>query len=136
MRDAAGEAPPTTIGVVAGEASGDALGATLIHAVRRRRPSVRFAGIAGPKMQAAGCEVWAPMERLAVRGFSEVIAHLPALIALRREIARRFIRARVPLFVGVAAADCNLGLERGLKRRRIRSVHFVSPSVWAGRRER
>ena len=136
MRDASGEAPPVTVGIVAGEASGDALGATLIEAVRQRRPSIRFAGIAGPKMEAAGCESWAPMERLAVRGFSEVIAHLPALVALRRQIGRRFISARVPLFVGVDAPDFNLGLERRLKRRRIRTVHFVSPSVWAWRRER
>ena len=127
---------PVTIGIVAGEASGDALAATLIDAVRRRRPAVRFAGIAGPKMHAAGCEVLAPLEQLAVRGFSEVVAHLPALIALRRDIARRFIRQRVPLFVGVDAPDFNLGLERRLKRRRVRTVHFVSPSVWAWRRER
>jgi len=125
-----------TIGIVAGEASGDALAATLIHAVRERNPAVRFAGIAGPKMHAAGCDVLAPLEQLAVRGFSEVIAHLPALFALRREMARRFVRERVPVFVGVDAPDFNLGLERRLKRRRVRTVHFVSPSVWAWRRER
>ena len=136
MRDASHEAPPVTIGIVAGEASGDALGATLIHAVRRQRPAVRFAGIAGPKMEAAGCEIWAPMERLAVRGFSEVLAHLPGLVALRRDIARRFLASRVPVFVGVDAPDFNLGLERRLKRRRVRTVHMVSPSVWAWRRER
>ncbi|HET8877202.1 MAG TPA: lipid-A-disaccharide synthase [Casimicrobiaceae bacterium] len=127
---------PVTIGIVAGEASGDALAATLIEAVRQRRPAVRFAGIAGPKMHAAGCEVLAPLDQLAVRGFSEVVAHLPALIALRRDIGRRFIRRRVPLFVGVDAPDFNLGLERRLKRKRVRTVHFVSPSVWAWRRER
>lgn len=128
--------PSVTIGIVAGEASGDALGAALIHAVRRRRPAVRFAGIAGPGMEAAGCEIWAPLEQLAVRGFSEVVAHLPALVALRLDIARRFIAARIPVFVGVDAPDFNLGLERRLKRKRIRTVHFVSPSVWAWRRER
>jgi len=127
---------PVTIGIVAGEASGDALGATLIEAVRLRCPAVSFAGIGGPKMHAAGCEIWAPLEQLAVRGFSEVIAHLPALVALRRDIARRFVAARVPVFVGVDAPDFNLGLERQLKRKRIRTVHFVSPSVWAWRRER
>jgi lipid-A-disaccharide synthase len=136
MRDASGEAAPVTIGIVAGEASGDALGATLIHAVRRRRPWVRFAGIAGPRMEAAGCDVWAPSERLAVRGFAEVVAHLPALIALRRDIAHRLLGARAPVFVGVDAPDFNLGLERRLKRRHVRTVHFVSPSVWAWRRER
>jgi lipid-A-disaccharide synthase len=136
MRDARGAAAPVTIGIVAGEASGDALAATLIQAVRERRPSVRFAGIAGPRMAAAGCEVWASAEQLAVRGFAEVISHLPRLVALRRDIARRMLGARVPVFVGVDAPDFNLGLERWLKRRRIRTVHFVSPSVWAWRRER
>ncbi len=136
MRDASGEAAPITIGIVAGEASGDALAATLIRAVRQRRSDVRFAGIAGPRMQAEGCEAWAPMERLAVRGFVEVLAHLPSLLALRRGIARRFVGAGIPLFVGVDAPDFNLGLERRLKRRSIRTVHFVSPSVWAWREER
>ena len=112
MRDASGEAPPVTIGIVAGEASGDALGATLIHAVRRRRPDVRFAGVAGPRMEAAGCEVWAPLERLAVRGFTEVVSHLPELLALRGDLARRFAYARVPVFIGVDAPDLAKGLAR------------------------
>lgn len=136
MRDAPEDTAPVTIGIVAGEASGDALGATLIHAVLRQRPSVRFAGIAGPKMEAAGCEVLAPTEALGVRGFVEVVSHLPRLFALRRDIARRLLRARVPLFVGVDAPDFNLGLERRLKRRQVRTVHFVSPSLWAWRSER
>jgi lipid-A-disaccharide synthase len=125
-----------TIGIVAGEASGDALAATLIDAVRVRRPDVRFAGIAGPRMQAAGCDVLAPQDRLAVRGLTEVVAHLPSLFALRRQIAGRLTAMRVPVFVGVDAPDFNLGLERRLRRRRVRTVHFVSPSVWAWRRER
>ncbi|HJU24971.1 MAG TPA: lipid-A-disaccharide synthase [Casimicrobiaceae bacterium] len=125
-----------TIGIVAGEASGDALGAMLIEAVRRRRPGVRFIGIAGPKMQSGGCEMVAPLERLAVRGFTEVVAHLPGLVALRRDLARRLTASRIPLFVGIDAPDFNLGLERKLKRKRVRTVHFVSPSVWAWRRER
>ncbi|HEV2219858.1 MAG TPA: lipid-A-disaccharide synthase [Casimicrobiaceae bacterium] len=136
MRDASGEAAPIVIGIVAGEASGDALAATLIRAVRLRRDDIRFAGIAGPRMEAEGCEVWGPMERLAVRGFVEVLAHLPWLIALRRGIARRIIASRIPLFVGVDAPDFNLGLERRLKRQGIRTVHFVSPSVWAWRKDR
>jgi lipid-A-disaccharide synthase len=125
-----------TVGIVAGEASGDALAATLIHAVRARHPNVRFAGIAGPRMEAAGCEAWFPLEKLAVRGFVEVVAHLPELLRIRRELAARLLRERVPLFVGVDAPDFNLGLERKLKRRDMRTVHFVSPSVWAWRRER
>ena len=125
-----------TVGIVAGEASGDALAATLIHAVRARCPNVRFVGIAGPRMEAAGCEAWYPLEKLAVRGFVEVVAHLPELLRIRRELRARLLRANVPLFVGVDAPDFNLGLEKKLKRRGVRTVHFVSPSVWAWRRER
>ena len=124
------------IGIVAGESSGDTLGATLIRAVRARHPHVKFVGIAGPKMIAAGCEAWFPLERLAVRGFVEVIEHLPELIAIRRELRSRLLRARVPLFVGIDAPDFNLGLEAKLKRRGVRVVHFVSPQVWAWRPER
>jgi lipid-A-disaccharide synthase len=135
MRDAT-RADSVTIGIVAGEASGDALAATLIAAVRARRPDIRFAGIAGPRMEAAGCDVWVPLEKLAVRGFAEVIAHLPELLRIRRELRRRFVRARVPLFIGVDSPDFNLGLARKLKRSGMRTMHFVSPSVWAWRAER
>jgi lipid-A-disaccharide synthase len=126
----------TTIGIVAGEASGDVLGATLLEAVRERMPHVRFAGIAGPKMAAAGCDVWVPSEALAVRGLVEVVRHLPRLVGIRRALASRLVTERVPLFVGIDAPDFNLGLERKLKRRGVRTIHFVSPSVWAWRRER
>ena len=136
MRDVGGDSASITIGIVAGEASGDALAAALIRAMRSQRPSVRFAGIAGPKMEAEGCEAWASTDDLAVRGISEVVSHLPRLLALRRDIIRRFRAVRVPVFVGVDAPDFNLGLERRLKRRGVRTVHFVSPSVWAWRRER
>jgi lipid-A-disaccharide synthase len=125
-----------TIGIVAGEASGDALAATLIDAVRARLPQARFVGIAGPKMEAAGCEAWYPLETLAVRGIAEVVGHLPELLSIRRALARRMVAERIPLFVGVDAPDFNLGLERKLKRRGLRTIHFVSPSVWAWRRER
>lgn len=136
MGDAATDATPVTIGIVAGEASGDALAAALIHAVRARHPRVRFAGIAGPKMEAAGCDAWFPLEKLAVRGFAEVLAHLPELFRIRGELRRRLVAERVPVFVGVDAPDFNLGLERKLKRAGVRTIHFVSPSVWAWRRER
>ena len=125
-----------TIGIVAGEASGDALAALLIQAVRSRIPGTRFVGVAGPKMEEAGCEAWAPLETLSIRGFSEVIARVPGLWRLRRALARRMREAGVQMFVGVDAPDFNLGLERMLKRRGIRTIHFVSPSVWAWRRER
>ena len=124
------------IGIVAGEASGDALAATLIRALRERHPGVRFAGVAGPKMQAAGCEAWFPLEKLAVRGFVEVVKHVPELVRIRRELRARLLRERVPVFVGVDAPDFNLGLEAKLKRRGVRTVQFVSPQVWAWRPER
>jgi lipid-A-disaccharide synthase len=125
-----------TIGIVAGEASGDALAATLIRAVKERVPNARFVGVAGPRMQDAGCEAWYPLEMLSVRGFVEVLSRLPQLVVLRRALYRRLRAERVPLFIGVDAPDFNLGLERKLKRAGVRSVHFVSPSVWAWRRER
>jgi lipid-A-disaccharide synthase len=127
---------PVTVGIVAGEASGDALAAALIEAVRGRHPHVRFAGIAGPRMEAAGCEAWFPLEKLAVRGFVEVLAHLPELLRIRRQLRARLLAQRVPLFIGVDAPDFNLGLEAGLKRAGVRTIHYVSPSVWAWRRER
>jgi lipid-A-disaccharide synthase len=136
MPSSATEGKAVTVGIVAGETSGDALAATLIHAVRARCPSVRFAGIAGPRMEAAGCEAWYPLEKLAVRGFAEVVAHLPELVRIRRELRARLLAANVPLFVGVDAPDFNLGLERKLKRKGVRTIQFVSPSVWAWRRER
>ncbi len=132
----ASAAAHVTVGIVAGEASGDALAATLIQGVRARWPNVRFAGIVGPRMEAAGCEAWFPMEKLAVRGFAEVVAHLPELLRIRRELRRRLLEARVPVFIGVDAPDFNLGLERKLKRAGVRTMHFVGPSVWAWRRER
>jgi len=136
MAALAAAAPPATIGIVAGEASGDALAATLIAAVRARHPGVRFAGVAGPRMQAAGCEAWYPLESLSVRGFVEVVGRLPELVRMRRALASRLLAERVPVFVGVDAPDFNLGLEARLKRSGVRTVHFVSPSVWAWRRER
>ena len=129
-------AGPVTIGIVAGEASGDALAAQLIHAVVERMPGVRFAGIGGPRMEAAGCELWYPLQKLALRGIVEVLGHVPELVRIRRDVYRRLRAAGAPLFIGVDSPDFNLGLEARLKRRRVRTVHYVSPSVWAWRRER
>ncbi len=125
-----------TIGIVAGEASGDALGAELIDAVRARLPAVRFAGIAGPRLEAAGCEAWYPMSQLSIGGYAEVVAALPRLLRMRHDLGRRLLAAKASLFVGVDAPDFNLGLEAGLKRRGVRTIHYVSPSVWAWRSER
>ena len=136
MRDLDPHNGAVTIGIVAGEASGDALAASLIQAVRSRIPNARFVGVAGPRMEAAGCEAWYPLETLSVRGLVEVVSRLPELVALRRNLARRLVASRVQLFIGVDAPDFNLGLEARLKRAGARTVHFVSPSVWAWRRER
>jgi lipid-A-disaccharide synthase len=125
-----------TIGIVAGEASGDALGAQLIDAVRSRLPAVRFAGIAGPRMEAAGCEAWYPTSRLALRGYAEVAAQLPALMLVRRNVRARLLASKAALFIGVDSPDFNLGLEARLKRAGVRTMHYVSPSVWAWRPER
>jgi lipid-A-disaccharide synthase len=127
---------PIVIGIVAGEASGDALGAALIAAVRQRIPRARFVGIGGPRMQSAGCEIWYPLSKLALRGYVEVLAHLPELFGIRRDILRRLAAVKAPLFVGIDAPDFNLGLEARLKARGMRTIHYVSPSVWAWRRER
>jgi lipid-A-disaccharide synthase len=125
-----------TIGIVAGEASGDALGADLISAVRERLPAARFAGIAGPQMVSAGCEAWYPMSKLALRGYVEVLSRVPELVGIRNGLRRRLLRAKAALFIGVDAPDFNLGLEAKLKRAGMRTIHYVSPSVWAWRPER
>lgn len=125
-----------TIGIVAGEASGDALGAELISAVRSRLPHVRFAGIAGPRMEAAGCEAWYGISRLGLRGYAEVIRELPALVRLRSDVRRRVVEAKAAVFIGIDSPDFNLGLEAKLKRAGVRTIHYVSPSVWAWRSSR
>ena len=122
--------------VVAGEPSGDALASGLIEALRARVPGARFEGIAGPRMLAAGCETHYPMERLSVMGLFEVFGRYLELLPLRRRLARRFAAAPPDAFIGVDAPDFNLALELALRRAGVRTVHFVSPSVWAWRRYR
>jgi lipid-A-disaccharide synthase len=124
------------IGIVAGEASGDALAADLIRAVKTRLPAARFAGIAGPQMISAGCEAWYPMSMLSLRGYAEVLSKVPGLMHVRTAVAHRLRREEARLFIGVDAPDFNLGLEKRLKRAGLRTIHYVSPSVWAWRRER
>jgi len=119
--------------MVAGEASGDLLGAHLIAALRQHVPDARFIGIGGPKMQAHGLAGLYPMERLAVRGYAEVLRHYPGLVWMRRRLRQALLDARPHLFIGVDAPDFNLGLEAGLKRAGVPVVHYVSPSVWAWR---
>ena len=125
-----------TIGIVAGETSGDLLGSQLIRALREHMPALRFVGIGGPRMEAAGLEAWYPLEKLAVRGYFEVLKHLPEILSIRRRLRRRLVSERPALFIGVDAPDFNLSLEESLKRRGIPTVHYVSPAVWMWRRER
>lgn len=121
------------IAIVAGEASGDLLGSHLVAALRQRLPQAEFAGIGGPKMIAAGVESWFPLEKLSVRGYVEAIKSLPAILSIRRRLKRKIRDWQPQLFIGVDAPDFNLGLERYLRRRGIRTVHFASPSIWAWR---
>ncbi len=129
-------ARPLTIGIVAGEASGDLLGSQLIFALRTLLPGLRFTGIGGPRMAAAGMEVLFPMEKLAVRGYAEVLRQLPEILGIRRALYRHFRSEPPALFIGVDAPDFNLALETRLKARGIPTVHYVSPAIWMWRRER
>ncbi len=123
----------TVIAMVAGEASGDFLGAHLIAALKKRMPRSRFVGIGGPKMEGEGFESWYPMERLSVRGYAEVLRHYAGIVSMRRSLAARIEKENPALFIGIDAPDFNLDLERRLKRHSIRTVHYVSPSIWAWR---
>lgn len=124
------------VALVAGEASGDNLGAALIDAVRARVPAARFVGVAGPRMRAAGCESLADSEELAVMGLTEILAHLPRLLRLRSRVERAILAARPDVFVGIDSPEFNLGLAGRLKARGLRTVQYVSPQVWAWRQGR
>jgi lipid-A-disaccharide synthase len=121
------------IGLVAGEASGDVLGAGLIRAIRARVPDATFEGVAGPEMLAAGCEQWEPANSLAVMGLIEPLVHIPRLLRLRRALVRRWRESPPDVFVGIDAPDFNLGLEKKLRKAGIATAHYVSPSIWAWR---
>ena len=127
---------PLRVGLLAGEASGDTLGADLIAALRRRAPDAKFFGVAGPKMQAAGCESWEPAESLAVMGLFDVLRDLPRLAKLLARIKRMFLTARPDVFIGIDAPDTNLRVARRLHAAGIPTVQYVSPQVWAWRQGR
>lgn len=121
------------VGMVAGEASGDMLGAHLMAALKARRRSVMFAGIGGPRMIAEGFESHFPMEKLSVRGYAEALRNYTEIMGVRRRLARAMLEERPDLFIGVDSGDFNLGLERRLRDAGIPTIHYVSPSVWAWR---
>lgn len=124
------------IALVAGEASGDQLGAALVTRLRQTWPQATFVGIAGPRMREAGVDAWWDTQELAVMGLFEVLRHFPRLLQLRRALSRRLLALRPDLFIGIDAPDFNLGLEIKLRRAGIRTAHYVSPTVWAWRQKR
>jgi len=124
------------IGIVAGEASGDLLGSHLIRALKQQRPDIEFTGIAGPKMIREGAQSLYPIERLSVRGYVEVLKHLWGLLKLRRQLLKQFLANPPHLFIGIDAPDFNFWLEKKLKRKGVKTIHYVSPSIWAWRKNR
>ncbi|WP_206211913.1 lipid-A-disaccharide synthase [Wenzhouxiangella sp. XN24] len=124
------------VGIMAGEASGDLLGAGLVHEIRRRYPDATFHGIGGPAMIAEGVDSWVPMERLSVMGLAEVIRHLPELLRIRKRLVRGFQALQPDVVIGIDSPDFNLRVEGQLRAAGIRTVHYVSPSIWAWRASR
>jgi lipid-A-disaccharide synthase len=130
------EAMAPRLGLVAGEASGDLLAGLLLGGLRARWPALQSFGIGGPRMGEHGFEAWWPHEKLAVRGYVEVLRHYRELVGIRNALGDRLLRERPDAFIGVDAPDFNLGLETRLKVAGVKTVHFISPSIWAWRGKR
>ena len=123
-------------GIVAGEKSGDILGASLISALRNYFPNAEFIGVGGSDMVALGCESLCPIDRLSVMGFVEPLRRLPELLTLKRKLRRRFLAERIDAFIGIDSPVFNLSLAKALKNKGIKTIHFVSPTIWAYRENR
>ncbi|MDG2141086.1 MAG: lipid-A-disaccharide synthase [Gammaproteobacteria bacterium] len=123
-------------GIIAGEKSGDILGAALMTSLRRKFPAAKFVGIGGSEMLSLGCESLAKIDRLSVMGFIEPLARLPELLRLKKRLEDRFLREEIAVFIGIDSPDFNLRVARNLHSKGIKTVHFVSPSVWAYRKWR
>jgi len=127
---------PRQFALVAGEPSGDLLAGLLLDGLHARWPALKAVGIGGPQMLGRGFESWWPQEKLAVRGYVEVLRHYAEIAGIRRQLRARLLRERPGLFIGVDAPDFNLDLEAALRARGMKTAHFVCPSIWAWRPER
>ncbi len=124
---------PVRIGIVAGEVSGDVLGAGLIKALKKRIPEARFEGVCGERMEAEGCKGMFPMEWLSIIGLMEAVGKFPQIYWMRKDLIKHFLSDPPDLFIGIDVPDFNLGLEQRLRAAGIATVHYVSPTVWAWR---